>query len=47
VPAAGVVAEAMVAFVVADAYRRKFAGDHMDDAMHALEAYRERIEWSP
>jgi chorismate synthase len=47
VPAAGVVAEAMVAFVVADAYRRKFAGDHIDDAKHALEAYRERIEWSP
>ena len=31
VPAAGVVGEAMVAFVLADAYREKFGGDHVDD----------------
>ena len=31
VPAAGVVGEAMVAFVLADAYREKFGGDHIDD----------------
>src|SRR3954467_11383171 len=30
VPAAGVVGEAMVAFVIADAYREKFGGDHID-----------------
>jgi chorismate synthase len=47
VPAAGVVAEAMVAFVLADAYRRKFGGDHMDDVRAAVDAYRERIGWSP
>jgi chorismate synthase len=45
VPAAGVVGEAMVAFVLADAYRRKFGGDHVDDAREALERYRERIGW--
>jgi chorismate synthase len=45
VPAAGVVGEAMVAFVLADAYRRKFGGDHVDDAKAALEAYEERIAW--
>ena len=45
VPAAGVVGEAMVAFVLADAYRRKFGGDHIDDALQALGAYRERIGW--
>jgi chorismate synthase len=45
VPAAGVVGEAMVAFVVADAYRRKFGGDHVDDVRRALEAYEERIGW--
>ncbi|HWC85685.1 MAG TPA: chorismate synthase [Solirubrobacteraceae bacterium] len=45
VPAAGVVGEAMVAFVLADAYRRKFGGDHIDDARAALAAYRERIGW--
>ena len=45
VPAAGVVGEAMVAFVVADAYRRKFGGDHIDDVRRALEAYKERIGW--
>jgi chorismate synthase len=45
VPAAGVVGEAMVAFVLADAYRRKFGGDHIDDVRAALDAYEERISW--
>ncbi len=45
VPAAGVVGEAMVAFVLADAYRRKFGGDHIDDVRTALRAYEERIGW--
>ncbi|MBV9839854.1 MAG: chorismate synthase [Solirubrobacterales bacterium] len=45
VPAAGVVGEAMVAFVLADAYRRKFGGDHIDDVIAALRAYQERIGW--
>ena len=38
VPAAGVVGEAMVAFVLADAYRRKFGGDHIDDVREAVRA---------
>ena len=45
VPAAGVVGEAMVAFVLADAYRRKFGGDHIDDVLVALAAYEQRIGW--
>jgi len=45
VPAAGVVGEAMVAFVLADACRRKFGGDHLDDVLAALRAYEERIGW--
>jgi chorismate synthase len=45
IPAAGVVGEAMVAFVLADAYRKKFGGDHVDDAKAALAAYEERIGW--
>jgi chorismate synthase len=45
VPAAGVVGEAMVAFVLADAYRRKFGGDHIDDVGNALHAYKRRIGW--
>ena len=45
VPAAGVVGEAMVAFVLADAYRRKFGGDHIDDVLAAVRAYEERIQW--
>jgi chorismate synthase len=45
VPAAGVVGEAMVALVLADAYRRKFGGDHIDDVRQALDAYCERIGW--
>jgi chorismate synthase len=45
VPAAGVVGEAMVAFVLANAYRAKFGGDHIDDVREALRAYEERIGW--
>ena len=45
VPAAGVVGEAMVALVLAGAYREKFGGDHMDDVVAALRAYEERIGW--
>ena len=45
VPAAGVVAEAMVALVLASAYREKLGGDHIDDALAALRAYEERIGW--
>ena len=44
VPAAGVVGEAMVAFVLANAYRRKFGGDHIEDVQAALAAYRARIQ---
>jgi chorismate synthase len=35
----------MVAFVLADAYRQKFGGDHIDDVRGSLRAYEERIEW--
>ena len=45
VPAAGVVAEAMVALVLGSACRDKFGGDHVDDAKAALRAYEGRIEW--
>jgi chorismate synthase len=45
VPAGGVVGEAMVALVLADAYRKKFGGDHIDDVLAAVQAYRERIDW--
>ncbi len=45
IPAAGVVGEAMVAYVLAAAYRSKFGGDHIDDVLEAVTAYRERIGW--
>lgn len=45
VPAAGVVGEAMVALVLASAYREKFGGDHIDDVRDAVDRYRERIGW--
>jgi chorismate synthase len=45
VPAAAVVAEAMVGLVLADAYREKFGGDHIDDVIAALRAYEARIDW--
>jgi len=47
VPAAGVVGEAMLAIVLAGAYRDKFGGDHIDDVRAAVQAYRERIGWKP
>ncbi|MEA2422030.1 MAG: chorismate synthase, partial [Thermoleophilaceae bacterium] len=46
VPAAGVVGEAMVALVLGDECRKKFGGDHVDDALAAATAYRERIGWT-
>src|ERR671933_912686 len=45
VPAAGVVGEAMLAIVLAGAYRDKFGGDHLDDVRAALEAYERRTGW--
>jgi chorismate synthase len=45
VPAAGVVGEAMLAIVLAGAYREKFGGDHIDDVRAAVEAYERRIGW--
>jgi chorismate synthase len=47
VPAAGVVGEAMLAIVLADAYRSKFGGDHIDDVRAAVDAYERRIGWKP
>jgi chorismate synthase len=47
VPAAGVVGEAMVAYILADAYRVKFGGDHIDDVVEAVRRYQERIGWRP
>lgn len=43
VPAAGVVAEQMVAIVLAREIQRKFGGDTVDDLRTAWRAYRERI----
>jgi len=45
VPAAGIVGEAMVALTLARCYREKFGGDHIDDVLGAVDAYRERIGW--
>ena len=45
VPAAAIVAEAMVCLVLARSYREKFGGDHIDDALAAIEAYKRRIDW--
>jgi chorismate synthase len=45
VPAAGVVGEAMLAIVLAGAYRDKFGGDHIDDVRAAVDAYCSRIGW--
>jgi len=44
VPAAGVVAEAMVAIVLTDAMLEKFGGDHLHEIKRSYEAYRQRIK---
>ncbi|MDR2709605.1 MAG: chorismate synthase [Elusimicrobiota bacterium] len=44
VPAAGVVAEAVVAFEIARAMREKFGGDSLDDMKKSYDAYMERIK---
>lgn len=45
VPAAAVVGEAMISLALAKTYREKFGGDHMDDVLAAIAAYKERIGW--
>jgi len=45
VPAAAVVAEAMVCLVLARAYREKFGGDHIEDVLGAVDTYKRRIDW--
>ena len=44
VPAAGVVAEAMVAPVIANALLEKIGGDHMDEIKERLDAYRKYLD---
>lgn len=43
VPAAAVIAESEVAFVLADAYLRKFGCDNMTDIKAAVRAYKQRL----
>ena len=45
VPAAAVVGEAMVCLVLARTYREKFGGDHIDDVLAAVDAYKKRIDF--
>lgn len=45
VPAAAVVGEAMICLAMVKTYREKFGGDHMDDVLAAIDAYKERIGW--
>ncbi len=44
IPAGGVVAEAMLALVLADAVCAKFGEDNIDDITSAIERYRERLK---
>jgi chorismate synthase len=43
VPAAGVVAEAMVALVLAEALLEKFGGDHISETARNIEAYKSNL----
>ena len=47
VPAAGVIAEAMTAIVLAEAYREKLGGDSLGDLKRAFEAYVARLGERP
>lgn len=44
VPAAGVIAEAMVALIIADAFLEKFGGDNIDETKRSYVSYVENIE---
>ena len=44
VPAAGVVVEAMVALVLAEAYTEKFGGDSIGEVKRNLTTYQRAIE---
>jgi chorismate synthase len=44
VPAAAVIGEAMLAIVLADAWREKFGGDALVDVRGAYESYLERLQ---
>jgi len=46
VPAAGVVAEAMVSLVMADAMIEKFGGDSVDETRRNLRSYLEHLAFS-
>jgi chorismate synthase len=45
VPAAGIVAEAMVALVLADAVTEKFGGDSVEEVRRNVEGYREHLRY--
>jgi chorismate synthase len=47
VPAAAVVGEAMVAWVVADALVERFGADRLDAMEAAFDAVRSDVRWSP
>jgi chorismate synthase len=47
VPAAGVVAEQMVAFILAAEYQRKFGGDNVDEFVAAVDRYRSGLAGRP
>lgn len=47
VPAAAVVAEAMVAWVLADSFLEKFGGDSLPAIKRAWKEYTEELEWKP
>jgi chorismate synthase len=46
VPAAGVVAEAMVALVLADAFLEKFGGDSVQETKRNLDSYLSNLKLS-
>jgi chorismate synthase len=44
VPAAGVIGEAMVAIVLAQAFIEKFGGDSLEETRRNFEGYREQVK---
>jgi len=43
VPAAGVIGEAMVSIVLAQAFLEKFGGDSLDETRRNFDGYREQV----
>jgi chorismate synthase len=44
VPSVGIIAEAMISWIIADEFLKKFSGDHIDEIKESFKNYKKYIE---